>query len=139
MLNAKAGPRIRHVAPEGAPYETITLDKLTPSREIPVWACVPPLLSGGRLCRTTCAPAELSAIRMTQDWVFYSRGFNIEEGQGADEVPLLARAKSWSKPRWGVRCIGHKPGPNSCCQAKSINGIFGVPFASHSSRRLHPS
>ena len=30
MLNAKAGPRIRHVAPEGAPYETITLDKLTP-------------------------------------------------------------------------------------------------------------
>src|SRR5882724_780608 len=30
MLNAKSGPRIRHVAPEGAPYETITIDKLTP-------------------------------------------------------------------------------------------------------------
>jgi taurine dioxygenase len=30
MLNAKAGPRIRHVVPDGAPYETITLDKLTP-------------------------------------------------------------------------------------------------------------
>ncbi len=30
MLNAKSGPRIRHVAREGAPYETITIDKLTP-------------------------------------------------------------------------------------------------------------
>jgi len=30
MLNAKSGPRIRHVAPVGAPYETITIDKLTP-------------------------------------------------------------------------------------------------------------
>src|SRR5215475_7830297 len=30
MLNAKSGPRIRHQAPEGAPYETLTLDKLTP-------------------------------------------------------------------------------------------------------------
>jgi taurine dioxygenase len=30
MLNAKAGPRIRHVASDSAPYETITLEKLTP-------------------------------------------------------------------------------------------------------------
>src|SRR6266850_6039129 len=30
MLNAKSGPRIRHLAPESAPYETITVDKLTP-------------------------------------------------------------------------------------------------------------
>ena len=30
MLNAKAGPRIRHVASESAPYETLTVDKLTP-------------------------------------------------------------------------------------------------------------
>jgi taurine dioxygenase len=30
MLNAKAGPRIRLPVPEGAPYETITVDKLTP-------------------------------------------------------------------------------------------------------------
>jgi len=30
MLNAKSGPRIRHLAPEGAPYETLTVDKLTP-------------------------------------------------------------------------------------------------------------
>src|SRR5262245_40297272 len=30
MLNAKSGPRIRHLAPESAPYETLTLDKLTP-------------------------------------------------------------------------------------------------------------
>jgi taurine dioxygenase len=29
MLNAKVGPRIRHVVPESAPYEAITLDKLT--------------------------------------------------------------------------------------------------------------
>ena len=30
MLNAKSGPRIRHAVLEGAPYETITVDKLTP-------------------------------------------------------------------------------------------------------------
>src|SRR5215510_11273338 len=30
MLNAKSGPRIRHLAPECAPYETVTVDKLTP-------------------------------------------------------------------------------------------------------------
>jgi taurine dioxygenase len=30
MLNAKSGPRIRHEAPEGSPYETLTVDKLTP-------------------------------------------------------------------------------------------------------------
>src|SRR5262244_3864636 len=30
MLNAKSGPRIRHLAPESAPYETLTVDKLTP-------------------------------------------------------------------------------------------------------------
>jgi taurine dioxygenase len=30
MLNAKSGPRIRHLPPESAPYETLTLDKLTP-------------------------------------------------------------------------------------------------------------
>jgi taurine dioxygenase len=30
MLNAKEGPRIRHLPPEGFPYEAITLDKLTP-------------------------------------------------------------------------------------------------------------
>src|SRR5262245_53688112 len=30
VLNAKSGPRIRHSVPEGAPYETITIDKLTP-------------------------------------------------------------------------------------------------------------
>ena len=30
MLNAKAGPRIRHQADESAPYETIAIDKLTP-------------------------------------------------------------------------------------------------------------
>ncbi len=29
-LNANAGPRYRHRADESAPYETITLDKLTP-------------------------------------------------------------------------------------------------------------
>ena len=29
-LSANAGPRIRHVADESAPYETITVDKLTP-------------------------------------------------------------------------------------------------------------
>ena len=29
-LNANAGPRYRHNADESAPYETITLDKLTP-------------------------------------------------------------------------------------------------------------
>jgi taurine dioxygenase len=30
MLNAKSGPRIRHRVPDGAPYETLTVDKLTP-------------------------------------------------------------------------------------------------------------
>jgi taurine dioxygenase len=30
VLNAKSGPRIRHQAPEGSPYETLTVDKLTP-------------------------------------------------------------------------------------------------------------
>jgi taurine dioxygenase len=30
VLNAKSGPRIRHQVPEGAPYETLTIDKLTP-------------------------------------------------------------------------------------------------------------
>jgi taurine dioxygenase len=30
MLNAKSGPRIRSVAPESQPFETITVDKLTP-------------------------------------------------------------------------------------------------------------
>jgi taurine dioxygenase len=30
MLNAKSRPRTRHLAPESAPYETITVDKLTP-------------------------------------------------------------------------------------------------------------
>jgi taurine dioxygenase len=30
MLNAKSGPRVRHVTPECAPYETLTVDKLTP-------------------------------------------------------------------------------------------------------------
>ncbi len=30
MLNAKEGPRIRHLLPEGSPYETIAIDKLTP-------------------------------------------------------------------------------------------------------------
>ncbi|MBX6323757.1 MAG: TauD/TfdA family dioxygenase [Rhodospirillaceae bacterium] len=30
MLNAKAGPRIRHAAPEGPPYETLIVEKLTP-------------------------------------------------------------------------------------------------------------
>jgi taurine dioxygenase len=30
MLNAKSGPRIRHQIPEGSPYETLTVDKLTP-------------------------------------------------------------------------------------------------------------
>lgn len=30
MLNAKAGPRIRHVAAPSRPYETISIDKLTP-------------------------------------------------------------------------------------------------------------
>ena len=30
MLNAKSGPRIRHLAPESAPYDTLTVDKLTP-------------------------------------------------------------------------------------------------------------
>jgi taurine dioxygenase len=30
MLNAKSGPRIRHQAPAGSPYETLTVDKLTP-------------------------------------------------------------------------------------------------------------
>src|SRR5882672_7761944 len=30
MLNAKSGPRIRHPAAGGAPYETITVEKLTP-------------------------------------------------------------------------------------------------------------
>jgi taurine dioxygenase len=30
MLNAKSGPRIRHVTPECAPYEILTVDKLTP-------------------------------------------------------------------------------------------------------------
>jgi taurine dioxygenase len=30
MLNAKSGPRIRHLGPESAPYETLTVDKLTP-------------------------------------------------------------------------------------------------------------
>ncbi|MDB5488685.1 MAG: taurine dioxygenase, 2-oxoglutarate-dependent, partial [Reyranella sp.] len=29
-LNANAGPRYRHSADETAPYETITVDKLTP-------------------------------------------------------------------------------------------------------------
>src|SRR3982750_3674292 len=29
-LRGNKGPRIRHVADEGAPYETITIDKLTP-------------------------------------------------------------------------------------------------------------
>jgi taurine dioxygenase len=29
-LSSKSGPRIRHVADDGAPYETIRLDKLTP-------------------------------------------------------------------------------------------------------------
>src|SRR6478752_9679817 len=29
-LSANAGPRIRHVADERAPYETITIDRLTP-------------------------------------------------------------------------------------------------------------
>jgi taurine dioxygenase len=30
MLNAKSGPRIRHGTPESAPYETLTIDTLTP-------------------------------------------------------------------------------------------------------------
>src|SRR6476620_7657338 len=30
MLNAKSGPRIRHVVPDSMPYDTLTLDKLTP-------------------------------------------------------------------------------------------------------------
>ena len=30
MLNAKSGPRIRHMAQESAPYETLTIEKLTP-------------------------------------------------------------------------------------------------------------
>ena len=30
MLNAKSGPRIRHVVPDSKPYDTLTLDKLTP-------------------------------------------------------------------------------------------------------------
>jgi taurine dioxygenase len=30
MLNAKSGPRIRHVVPDSMPYDTVTLDKLTP-------------------------------------------------------------------------------------------------------------
>src|SRR5262245_48954613 len=30
MLNAKSGPRIRHQGPENSPYETLTVDKLTP-------------------------------------------------------------------------------------------------------------
>ena len=29
-LNANAGPRYRHTADDSAPYETITVDKLTP-------------------------------------------------------------------------------------------------------------
>ena len=29
-LNSNSGPRYRHTAEEGAPYETITIDKLTP-------------------------------------------------------------------------------------------------------------
>ena len=29
-LSANAGPRIRHVADESAPYETISVDKMTP-------------------------------------------------------------------------------------------------------------
>jgi len=30
MLNAKSGPRIRHMAEETAPYTTLTVEKLTP-------------------------------------------------------------------------------------------------------------
>ena len=30
MLNAKSGPRIRHLVPEATPYATISVDKLTP-------------------------------------------------------------------------------------------------------------
>ena len=31
MLNSKSGPRIRHVAPEDVPYDSITVEKLTPT------------------------------------------------------------------------------------------------------------
>src|SRR5262249_8811296 len=59
MLNAKAGPRIRHTALEGGPYETIRLDKLTPVRGAEVGgAALPEPLSNRQFDEVYRALAE---------------------------------------------------------------------------------
>src|SRR5437762_3194485 len=63
MLNAKSGPRIRHLAPESAPYEAITVDKLTPMGTILYITRCPPK-GGDTLFANMYAAYEALSDRM---------------------------------------------------------------------------
>jgi taurine dioxygenase len=90
VLNAKSGPRIRHQVPEGAPYETLTIDKLTPVIGAEI---------GGIDLGRPLSNRQLDELHraLAENLVIFFRDQTMSAGAASGLWPLVRRAASSSR------------------------------------------